>query len=487
MRSFTSLCFVQDDTKSYKMAKNRRPHPILEKIQITDIAAEGKALARINEKVVFIPHVIPGDVVDLQVTKKKSAYMEARAIHFHAYSKDRIEPVCEHFGTCGGCKWQMLPYSQQLVFKQKQVMDNLTRIGKIELPEITPILGSESTEFYRNKLEFTFSNKKWLTSEEMNLGQEQNMNGVGFHIPGMFDKVLDIHKCWLQDDISNQLRNEIRDYAFKNELTFFDLRRQEGFLRTMMVRTSTTGELMLIMVFFHEDKAAREALLQHLADKFPQISSLLYIINSKANDTITDQEVFVFKGSDCIYEDMEGLKFKIGPKSFYQTNSKQAYELYKITRAYAGLTGNEIVYDLYTGTGTIANFVAHQAKQVIGIEYVPEAIEDAKENSRLNKIDNTLFYAGDMKDILNQEFILQHGKPDVIITDPPRAGMHNDVIDTILFAAPKRVVYVSCNPSTQARDLSLLDKAYRVTKVQPVDMFPHTHHVENVVLLEIRE
>ena len=413
MRSFTSLCFVQDDTKSYKMAKNRRPHPILEKIQITDIAAEGKALARINEKVVFIPHVIPGDVVDLQVTKKKSAYMEARAIHFHAYSKDRIEPVCEHFGTCGGCKWQMLPYSQQLVFKQKQVVDNLTRIGKIELPEITPILGSESTEFYRNKLEFTFSNKKWLTSEEMNLGQEQNMNGVGFHIPGMFDKVLDIHKCWLQDDISNQLRNEIRDYAFKNELTFFDLRRQEGFLRTMMVRTSTTGELMLIMVFFHEDKAAREALLQHLADKFPQISSLLYIINSKANDTITDQEVFVFKGSDCIYEDMEGLKFKIGPKSFYQTNSKQAYELYKITRAYAGLTGNEIVYDLYTGTGTIANFVAHQAKQVIGIEYVPEAIEDAKENSRLNKIDNTLFYAGDMKDILNQEFILQHGKPDV--------------------------------------------------------------------------
>lgn len=469
------------------MAKNRKPHPILEKIQITDIAAEGKALARVNEKVVFVPHVIPGDVVDLQVTKKKSAYLEARAIRFHEYSKDRTEPVCEHFGTCGGCKWQMLPYSQQLAFKQKQVVDNLTRIGKIELPDITPILGSESTEFYRNKLEFTFSNKKWLTSEEMNLGQEQNMNGVGFHIPGMFDKVLDIHKCWLQDDISNQLRNEIRDYAFKNELTFFDLRKQEGFLRTMMVRTSTTGELMLIVVFFHEDKQARVDLLQHLAEKFPQITSLLYIINSKANDTITDQEVFVFKGSDCIYEDMEGLKFKIGPKSFYQTNSKQAYELYKITRTYAGLTGSEIVYDLYTGTGTIANFVAHQAKQVIGIEYVPEAIEDAKENSRLNKIDNTLFYAGDMKDILNQEFILQHGKPDVIITDPPRAGMHNDVIDAILFAAPKRVVYVSCNPATQARDLSLLDKAYRVTNVQPVDMFPHTHHVENVVLLGIRE
>ena len=328
------------------MAKNRRPHPILEKVLITDIAAEGKALARVNEKVVFVPHVIPGDIVDLQVTKKKSAYLEARAINFHEYSKNRIQPVCEHFGTCGGCKWQMLPYSQQLAYKQKQVTDNLTRIGKVDLPEITPILGSESTEFYRNKLEFTFSNKKWLTSEEMNLGQEQNMNAVGFHIPGMFDKVLDIHKCWLQEDISNQLRNEIRDYALKNQLTFFDLRKQEGFLRTMMVRTSTTGELMLIVVFFHEDETARFAILQHLADRFPQITSLLYIINAKANDTITDQEVFVFKGSDCIFEDMEGLKFKIGPKSFYQTNSRQAYELYKVTSEFAGLSGNEDVYDL---------------------------------------------------------------------------------------------------------------------------------------------
>ena len=468
------------------MARNSRPHPILEKILITDIAAEGKALARYNEKVVFVPHVIPGDVVDLQVVKKKSAYMEARAIHFHEYSANRIPAVCEHFGICGGCKWQMLPYADQLRYKQKQVTDNLTRIGKIELPEITPILGSEKTEFYRNKLEFTFSNKKWLTSEEMHLGQEQNMNGVGFHIPGMFDKVLDIKKCWLQDDISNQIRNEIRTYAFEHQLSFFNLRIQEGFLRTMIVRTSSTGELMLIMVFFYEDEVLRPALLKHLSEKFPQITSLLYIINSKANDTITDQEVFVFKGSDCIYEEMEGLKFKIGPKSFYQTNSEQAYQLYKVARDFAGLTGKEMVYDLYTGTGTIANFVAHQAKQVIGIEYVPEAIEDAKENSRLNKIVNTLFYAGDMKDILQQEFILQHGKPDVIITDPPRAGMHDDVVKAILFAAPKRIVYVSCNPATQARDLSLLDAAYRVTKVQPVDMFPHTHHVENVVLLEQR-
>lgn len=466
------------------MAKTKRPHPILEKILITDIAAEGKAIARIDEKVVFIPHVIPGDIVDLQVTKKKSAYFEARAIKFHEYSKDRIEPVCEHFGICGGCKWQMLPYNLQLKFKHQQVIDNLTRIGKIELPEIYPILGSKNTEFYRNKLEFTFSNKKWLTTEEMNSSQEHNMNGVGFHIPGMFDKVLDINKCWLQDDISNKLRNEIREYAVKNKLTFFDLRKQEGFLRTMVVRTSTTGELMLIMVFFHEDKIKREALLQHLAETFPEITSLLYIINSKANDTITDQEVFVYQGTDSIYETMEELRFKIGPKSFFQTNSLQAYELYKVTRDFANLSGNEIVYDLYTGTGTIANFVASKSKQVIGIEYVPEAIEDAKVNSALNKIDNTLFYAGDMKDILNQQFIIKHGKPDVVITDPPRAGMHNDVIDAILFAEPKRIVYVSCNPATQARDLNMLDFAYKVTKVQPVDMFPHTHHVENVVLLE---
>lgn len=465
------------------MAKVRKPHPILENITITDIAAEGKAIARYNEKVVFIPHVIPGDVVDLQVTKKKSSYMEARAVKFHQYAENRIEPVCEHFGICGGCKWQVLPYSDQLQYKQKQVQDNLTRIGKVDLPPFHPILGSAKTEFYRNKLEFTFSNKKWLTSAEMSDNQQSTMNGVGFHIPGMFDKVLDIKKCWLQDDISNQIRNEIRNFTLRNDYTYFDLRNQEGFLRTMVIRTTSTGELMVIVVFYHEDVEKREALLNHLAEVFPQITSLLYIINAKANDTITDQEVIVFKGEACIFEKMEDLKFKIGPKSFYQTNSDQAYELYKITRNFAGLTGNELVYDLYTGTGTIANFVAHQSRQVIGIEYVPEAIEDAKVNSKINGIKNTLFYAGDMKDILNEAFIHKHGRPDVIITDPPRAGMHDDVVKAILFAAPQKIVYVSCNPATQARDLSLLDEAYAVKEVQPVDMFPHTHHVENVVLL----
>lgn len=469
------------------MAKNKKPHPVLPSVTITDIAAEGKAIAKVNDVVVFVPFVVPGDVVDLQVTRKKSHFMEARPIHFHSYSENRTEAVCEHYGICGGCKWQILPYADQIRYKQKQVVDNLTRIGKIELPEITPILGSAKTEFYRNKLEFTFSNKRWRTNEEIAEGKVfETMNAVGFHIPGQFDKVLDINKCWLQTEDSNEIRNEVRRYALEKGLTFFDLRSQEGFLRTMMVRTTSTGELMVIMIFFYEDKEAQNALLQHIADKFPQITSLLYVINSKANDTITDQEVLVFKGAECIYEEMEGLKFKIGPKSFYQTNSDQAYELYKITRNFAGLTGNELVYDLYTGTGTIANFVSHQARQVVGIEYVPEAIEDAVVNSKLNNIGNTLFYAGDMKDILNAAFIEKHGKPDVIITDPPRAGMHEDVIDAILFAAPERIVYVSCNPATQARDLSLLDAAYQVAAVQPVDMFPHTHHVENVVLLQKR-
>jgi len=469
------------------MAKHKKPLPILTNVTITDIAAEGKSIAKVNDIVVFVPFAVPGDVVDLQVTRKKSHFMEARPVHFHTYSDKRTEPVCEHYGICGGCKWQILPYSEQIRYKQKQVVDNLTRIGKIELPKITPILGSKRTEFYRNKLEFTFSNKRWRTFEEIAEGKEfDTMNAVGFHIPGQFDKVLDINKCWLQNDISNEIRNEIRRYALAKGLSFFDLRSQEGFLRTMMIRTTSTGELMVIMVFFYENKGAQDALLQHIADKFPQITSLLYIINSKANDTITDQEVLVFKGAECIYEEMEGLKFKIGPKSFYQTNSEQAYELYKIARNFAGLTGNELVYDLYTGTGTIANFVAHQARQVVGIEYVPEAIEDAVMNSKLNNINNTLFYAGDMKDLLNAAFIEKHGKPDVIITDPPRAGMHEDVINAMLFAAPERIVYVSCNPATQARDLSLLDAAYKVTAVQPVDMFPHTHHVENVVLLERR-
>lgn len=469
------------------MAKNKKPHPIFENVTITDIAAEGKAIARVNDLIVFVPFVVPGDVVDLQVTRKKSNFMEARPIFFHSYAEKRIDPVCQHFGICGGCKWQILPYSEQIRYKQKQVVDNLTRIGKIELPEISPIIGSSNTEFYRNKLEFTFSNKRWRTNEEIAEGKVfETMNAVGFHIPGQFDKVLDIEKCWLQTEDSNEIRNEVRRYALEKDLSFFDLRKQEGFLRTMMVRTTSTGELMVIMIFFYEDKEAQDALLQNIADKFPQITSLLYIINSKANDTITDQEVLVFKGNECIYEEMEDLRFKIGPKSFYQTNSDQAYVLYKVARDLAQLTGNELVYDLYTGTGTIANFVAHQAKQVIGIEYVPEAIEDAVVNSKLNNIKNTLFYAGDMKNILNADFIEKHGKPDVIITDPPRAGMHEDVIDAILFAEPNRIVYVSCNPATQARDLNLLNSKYKVTAIQPVDMFPHTHHVENVVLLEKR-
>lgn len=469
------------------MARKDKAPLIFEQITITDLAAEGKAIAKLENKVIFVPFVVPGDVVDLQVTKKKSSYLEAKAIKFHSYSPLRETPFCEHFGTCGGCKWQMLPYSEQIKYKQQQVNDNLNRIGKIELPNISPILGSVKTDFYRNKLEYTFSNKKWLSYEDIKSDNiPQNMNGLGFHIPGMFDKVLDIKKCWLQDDLSNQIRNEIRDYAFAHNLSFFNLRNQEGFLRNIIIRSTSTGEWMLIVVFYYEDKDAQIALLQHLADKFPQITSLLYIINSKANDTITDREVLVFNGRDHIFEEMEGLKFKIGAKSFYQTNSEQAYELYKITRNFAQLTGNELVYDLYTGTGTIANFVAKSCKQVVGIEYVPEAIEDAHVNAVLNGIENTIFYAGDMKDILNQEFIEKHGKPDVIITDPPRAGMHDDVIKAILFAAPQRVVYVSCNPATQARDLALMDEMYKVTAVQPVDMFPHTHHVENVVLLEKR-
>jgi len=447
-------------------------------------------VAKVNELVIFVPYVVPGDVVDLQVKRKKNHYAEAVAVKFHEKSPLRTEPFCSHFGVCGGCKWQCLSYEEQLKYKQKQVFDNLTRIGKVELPEFRPILGSEKTRFYRNKLEFTFSNKRWLTEEEVKQDVKYDqMNAVGFHIPGAFDKVLAIDKCWLQDDISNQIRNAVRDYAYAHNFPFFDLRTQEGLLRNIMIRTSSTGELMVVLqckVTDDEGRRKMEEILQFMADSFPQITSLMYVINNKCNDTIGDLDVEVFKGNDHIFEEMEGLRFKVGPKSFYQTNSEQAYNLYKVAREFAGLTGNELVYDLYTGTGTIANFVARQARKVVGIEYVPEAIEDAKVNSALNGIDNTLFYAGDMKDILTNDFIAEHGRPDVIITDPPRAGMHNDVIDVILAAEPKRIVYVSCNPATQARDLQLLDGKYKVTAVQPVDMFPHTHHVENVVQLERR-
>ncbi len=470
--------------------RNKKKLPILENVTITAIAAEGKALARVDDKVVFVPYVVPGDVVDLQVKKKKSSYMEAVAIKIHEYSPLRETPFCEHYGICGGCKWQCLKYEEQLKAKQQQIYDNLTRIGKVELPEFMPILGSKKTCEYRNKLEYGFSNKRWLTEEEVKQDVKYDvMDAVGFHITGAFDKILDINKCHLMDDLQNRIRNDIRDYALSNGLVFYDLRQNAGLLRSMMLRNSNTGEFMLLIQFRIENAEEKEqamGLMQHLADTFPEITSLLYVDNHKCNDTFGDQEVYCFKGTDFIYETMEDLKFKVGPKSFYQTNTDQAYELYSVARDFAGLTGDELVYDLYTGTGTIANFVAKKAKKVIGIEYVPEAIEDAKVNSEVNGIDNTLFFAGDMKDILNKEFIAQYGRPDVIITDPPRAGMHQDVIDTILFAAPKRIVYVSCNPATQARDLQLLDADYKVEKVQPVDMFPHTQHVENVVLLQKR-
>lgn len=469
------------------MAKKRKQLPLLEKVPVTGVAAEGKAIARVDGMTVFVPYAVPGDVADIQITKKKSNYAEGKVTRFESFSENRADPFCEHFGTCGGCKWQILPYGEQLKYKQEQVEDNLTRIGKVELPEISPILGAPETTFYRNKLEFTFSDKRWLTEKEISSGSEpRQMDALGFHIPGMFDKVLDINKCWLQDDLSNQIRNAARDFCLKNKFSFFDLRNQSGLMRTLILRNTSVGEWMVIVVFYEDDAEKREMLLNFLAGKFPQITSLLYIINRKANDTITDQEVICWKGREYIVEEMEGLQFKIGPKSFYQTNSRQAYSLYKVAREFAGLSGSERVYDLYTGTGTIANFVARNAGKVIGIEFVEEAIEDARKNSRNNNIENTSFFAGDMRKILTVDFIREHGRPDVIITDPPRAGMHDDVIGAILFAEPQRIVYVSCNPATQARDLNLLDSKYRVARVQPVDMFPQTHHVENVVLLERR-
>ena len=472
------------------MSRKKKPFPILENVTITDVAAEGKSMARVNDLVVFVPFTVPGDIVDLQIKKKKHNYCEAEVARFVEYSQLRAKPMCEHFGVCGGCKWQNLPYEEQLRFKQKQVFDQLSRIGKVELPEFRPILGSAQTSEYRNKLEFGCSNKRWLTKEQIESGfKYDNMNGIGFHITGAFDKILPIEKCWLMDDTHNKIRNEIRDYAFATGMSFFDLRAQKGLLRDIIIRNSNSGEWMVIVQFHYDEPGDEEralALLKHIGDAFPQITSLLYVNNQKCNDTIGDQEVMVYKGEDHIIEKMEDLRFKVGPKSFYQTNTEQAYHLYCVARDFASLTGNELVYDLYTGTGTIANFVAGRARQVIGIEYVPEAIEDAKVNSGLNGISNTLFYAGDMKDILTDDFISAHGKPDVIITDPPRAGMHQDVVNTILNAAPDRIVYVSCNPATQARDLELLDASYKVAAVQPVDMFPHTPHVENVVLLKRR-
>ena len=479
------------------MARNKKPLPLLESVTIEAVAAEGKSLFHWNDMVVFVPFCVPGDVCDVQIRRKKHSFAEGEVVRFVTYSKVRAIPFCEHFGVCGGCKWQNLPYEEQLKFKQQQVYDQLHRIGKVELPEFRPILGSVKTQEYRNKLDFGCANKRWLTSEQLkDETLVKDTPAIGFHITGAFDKILPIEKCWLMDDLQNKIRNEVRDYAVEHGLSFFDLRQQVGLLRDVIIRNSASGEWMVIFQFCLPPTPSNErgswddengqkafALMQHIADKFPQITSLMYLDNQKCNDTIGDQEILTFKGEDHIFELMEDLKFKVGPKSFYQTNTEQAYHLYSVAREFANLSGNELVYDLYTGTGTIANFVAKKAKKVIGIEYVPEAIEDAKINSQVNGIENTLFYAGDMKDILTDDFIAEHGRPDVIITDPPRAGMHPDVVKTILNAAPERIVYVSCNPATQARDLQLLDVQYKVSAVQPVDMFPHTPHVENVVLL----
>lgn len=472
------------------MSRKKKTLPLLENVTITDCAAEGKALARVNDMVVFVPFCVPGDVVDIQLKKKKHSYAEGEVVRFIKKSDVRQEPMCQHFGICGGCKWQILPYPEQLKMKQKQVTDQLRRIGKVELPEISPILGSKQTREYRNKLEFGCSNKKWRTWEELKSLPEEELNrqegAIGFHITGAFDKILPIERCHLMHPLHNEIRNSIRDFAYSTGMTFFDLRQQHGLLRDIMIRNSNTGEWMVLVQFHFEEQGDEEramALMQHIADTFPQITSLMWVDNQKCNDTFGDLELNLYKGNDHIFELMEDLRFKVGPKSFYQTNTEQAYHLYSVVRELAELTGKELVYDLYTGTGTIANFVARQARQVIGIEYVPEAIEDAKVNSEINGIGNTLFYAGDMKDILDDDFIAKHGRPDIIITDPPRAGMHPDVVKTILKAAPERIVYVSCNPATQARDLQVLDEQYKVMVVQPVDMFPHTPHVENVVLL----
>ena len=466
----------------------RNKNKVFANLEVIDAGAKGKTIAKAPDgKVVFFPNAVPGDVVDVQTFKQRTGYYEGKATIFHKLSDKRTEPACEHFGTCGGCKWQHMDYSHQLFYKEKEVVNNLTRIGHLELPEITPILGSKDQYFYRNKMEFSFSDSRWLTVDEIASTEDLgDRNALGFHIPGMWDKILDVKKCWLQGDPSNAVRNAVKEFALEHQIPFFNTRQQTGVLRTLMIRNTSIGELMIVIQFFKEDETNRIALLEHLKTTFPEITSLQYIINGKANDTIYDQEVLCYAGRDHIFEEMEGLRFKINAKSFYQTNSDQAYNLYKITRDFAGLTGKELVYDLYTGTGTIAQFVAKKALKVIGVESVPDAISAAKENAVLNQIDNVDFFVGDMKNVFNREFIDTHGHPDVIITDPPRDGMHKDVVAQILEIAPEKIVYVSCNSATQARDLALLDAVYKISKTQAVDMFPQTHHVENVVLLEKR-
>lgn len=470
------------------MARKKTERIVFENIEVLDAGAKGVSVAKAPDgKVIFIPNVVPGDVVDVQTVKKRKAYYEGKATKIVKYSEHRVTPVCEHFGACGGCKWQNMDYNRQLFYKQQEVYNHLKRIGKVELPDFDPVLGSKETFFYRNKMEFSFSNSRWLTPEEIQSGEELGKeNALGFHIPKMWDKILDIKKCWLQGDPSNEIRNEIRRFANEHHMAFFNPKETTGFLRTLMIRTASTGEIMVLIQFFKEDKEQREILLDFIKQRFPMITSLQFVINEKHNDTIYDQDVICYHGRDYILEEMEGLQFRINAKSFYQTNSAQAYELYTITRDFAGLTGEELVYDLYTGTGTIAQFVSRKAGKVIGVEAVPEAIADAKLNAAHNNITNCEFFVGDMKNVFNDDFIATHGHPDVIITDPPRDGMHKDVVAQILKIAPERVVYVSCNSATQARDLALMDEKYRVVKVRPVDMFPQTHHIENVVLLERR-
>lgn len=468
------------------MSRRKNKKQVFTNVEVVDAGAKGKSIAKAEDgRVIFLSNAVPGDVVDVQTHKKRKSFFEGKAVAFHKLSKKRTEPKCEHFGTCGGCKWQFMDYKYQLEYKENEVVNNLRRIGHLDLPEITPILGSTEQYFYRNKMEFSFSDSRWLTVEEIESDKDLgDRNALGFHIPGMWDKILNVDKCWLQADPSNAIRNTVRDFSIDNGLEFFNTRQQKGLLRTLMIRTTSIGELMVMIQFYDDDQAKRELLLDHLADKFPEITSLQYVVNQKANDTIYDQEVFCYKGRDHIFEEMEGLKFKINAKSFYQTNSEQAFELYKITRDFAGLTGDELVYDLYTGTGTIAQFVAKGVKHVIGVESVPDAITAAKENAQFNGIENVDFFVGDMKNVFNDAFIAANGHPDVIITDPPRDGMHKDVVAQILKIAPKRVVYVSCNSATQARDLALMKDDYTIIKTQAVDMFPQTHHVENVVLLE---
>lgn len=473
---------------NYKSVGRKKKLPIIENLEIVDIADKGKAVGKVDEMVVFVSNLVPGDIADIQITRKKKNFLEGFPVQIKKKSEHRTEPFCKHFGVCGGCKWQNLSYEKQLYYKQKQVENSLQRLGQIELPETQDIIGSKKQQFYRNKLEYTFSNSRWLSDEEIKSGNEfSDRRTIGFHIPGRFDRIVHIDTCYLHDDFTNSIRNEVRTFTLNEDYEYYDPRQYEGLLRNLIIRNTEYGEWMVVVVFQKNEKEQIDKLLKHIQDKFPEINSLMYVINPKKNDTIGDLDVHLFSGRDHIFEQLGNLKFKIGPKSFFQTNTLQALELYKITQKFADLKGNEIVYDLYTGTGTIANFLASQCKKVIGLEYVDEAIGDAKENSEINNIKNTSFFAGDIKDMLTEDFVASNGKPDMIITDPPRAGMHPDVVQSIINIEPHRIIYISCNPASQARDIKLFSEKYKLTALQAVDMFPHTHHVENVVRLDLKK